>query len=112
MMSADSLAPDVAASVEDTLVYAGTKVEITAEGSPDVASMTLTDGLGRKSPFGYDEQANRWRVLYRVPVRNPSDRIAVSVTARTESNRWRRVWVFLHVQREVNEAQAPADSAR
>lgn len=104
--SVDSLPPDVAATVSDTRILAGTSVEITAQGSPDVVGVTLGDGNGSKAPFAYDPSADLWRVAYRVPVRPKSEKLALSVTARNASGRWRRVWVFMDVEKEA----ATADS--
>src|SRR5262245_23147378 len=43
----DSLPPEIAVSVEDTLVRAGDVVEISAQGSDDVSQVGLSDGVGR-----------------------------------------------------------------
>jgi hypothetical protein len=101
----DSLPPDVAVAVEDTLVRPGDVVEITAEGSDDVSQVGLSDGLGRLQLFRRDEGSNVWRVLYRVPIRTTKDRVALSVTALNDLNRWRRVWVFIDVQPSVPSAE-------
>ncbi len=100
-VSADSLPPDVAATVADTLVYPGGSVEVTAAGSPDVVGVMLSDGVGRKQPFAYDASTDTWRVFYRVPMKASTDRVALSVTAKNAAHRWRRVWLFLTVQREA-----------
>lgn len=102
--SADSLPPDVAVTVADTLVFPGSSVEIKAEGSPDVVGVTLSDGVGRKQPFVYDAATDTWKVFYRVPMKARTERIALSVTARNAPQRWRRVWIFLSVQHEVGGA--------
>jgi hypothetical protein len=107
--SADALPPDVAVTVADTLVFPGSSVELTAEGSPDVVGVTLADGLGRKSPFVYEAATDTWKVFYRVPMKSRTERIALSVTATNAPQRWRRVWVFLSVQHEGS--GAPADSS-
>lgn len=99
--SVDSLPPDVAATVIETQVSAGASVEVTAQSSPDVVGVTLGDRSGGHSPFAYDSSADLWRVAYRVPVKPGTDRLALSVTARNASGRWRRVWVFLNVEREA-----------
>ena len=106
----DSLPPDVAVTVEDTLVHPGEVVEITARGSEDVSQVGLSDAVGRVQLFTRDPVSNDWRVLYRVPLRTSKDRIPLSVTALNDVNRWRRVWVFLHVRAE--ESPAAADSSR
>jgi hypothetical protein len=109
--SADSLSPDVAVTVADTLVFPGSAVEIKAEGSPDVVGVTLSDGVGRKQPFTYDASTDTWKVFYRVPMKSRTERLALSVTARNAPERWRRVWVFLSVQHEGAGA-APDSSAK
>ena len=45
----------------------------------------------------YDESANLWRGLYRIPMRTNSDRFGISVTATNGADHWRRVWLFLTV---------------
>jgi hypothetical protein len=94
----EGLPPDVAAAAPDTLTVPGSVVVITALGSADVTSVTLNDGAGEKTPFTYDSESNLWRVSYRVPVRVTADRIGLSVTASTDANRWKRVWVFLKLR--------------
>ncbi|MBI4364963.1 MAG: hypothetical protein HY568_05995 [Candidatus Latescibacteria bacterium] len=105
-VSADSLPPDVVASASESLVSPGEIVEIAAEGSLDVVTVTLTDGLGKSYPLAYDPAAKCWRALYRVPLRTTADRVGLSVTAKNGLDRWRRVWIFLNVER----GGAPADS--
>jgi hypothetical protein len=97
--SADSLPPEVSVAGPDTLVAPGCIVELTAQGSPDVAKMVLSDGIGRKQPFAYDTNANVWRTFYRVPLKLTTERVELSVTATNDRNRWRRVWVFMNVDR-------------
>jgi hypothetical protein len=97
--SADSLPPEISVSGPDTLVAPGSIVEITAQGSPDVAKMVLSDGIGRKQPFVYDTSENVWRTFYRVPLKLSTERVELSVTATNDRNRWRRVWVFMNVDR-------------
>jgi len=108
-VSADSLPPDVAASVLEGRVLPGSTVEITAEGSPDVVAVTLGDRTGGRQLFAFDASSGLWRVAYRVPVRTAGERIALSVTARNASGRWRRVWTFLSVESKP-EVDVPADS--
>jgi len=108
--SADALPPDVAVTVVDTLVYAGGSVEITAEGSPDVVGVTLSDGIGRKQPFVYDAASDTWKVFYRVPIKSGTDRLALSVTAKNAPQRWRRVWLFLTVRHETPAAAADSST--
>jgi hypothetical protein len=105
--SADSLPPDIVTSVSETVVEPGTAIEITAEGSADVREVILSDGIGRTQSFVYDLEAKSWRTFYRVPMRVQGERLGLSVTAKNDGNRWRRVWLFLDIQRE----RIPADSA-
>jgi hypothetical protein len=106
----DSLPPDVAATAPEGLVIPGSVVEILAQGSPDVTAITLTDGIGQRKAFVYDPQENLWIASYRVPLRGGSDRLALSVTATNNVNRWKRVWVFVKVLRGEKEAVAEPDS--
>ena len=99
----DLLPPDVTATGPDSLVVPGTVVEITAQASTDVTSMTLMDRLGQKYPMTYDTDAKAWRVQYRVPLKTHIDRLGLSVTATNGTNRWKRVWVFLGIQGGVPE---------
>jgi uncharacterized lipoprotein NlpE involved in copper resistance len=103
--TSESLPPDVTAFAPDSAVVPGNIVEITAQASTDVTSMTLTDRLGQKYSFLYDTDAKAWRVKYRVPLRTHIDRLGLSVTATNGSNLWKRVWVFLSIQGGV-----PAES--
>jgi hypothetical protein len=100
--SADSLPPEVEAAVLDSLVIPGAAVEITAQASPDAMELTLWDGLGKRQPFVYDEPGKVWRAFYRVPLKS-ADRVGLSVTAKNNSSHWRRVWVFLDVDRGGSE---------
>lgn len=98
--SANALPPEVAASAAVTTVTPGHVVQITAEGSTDVMEVTLTDDLGQKRPFAYDPATQDWRVFYRVPLKVSSNRLGLSVTAKNGADRWRRVWLFLDLQRD------------
>ena len=95
----DSLPPDVTASLEDSLAAPGEVISITAQGSDDVSQVGLSDGLGRMQLFTRDPSSNVWHVLYRVPLKTTKERVALSVTALNDGNRWRRVWLFVQVQR-------------
>ena len=98
----DSLPPEVAVSVQDSLVRAGQVVELVAvEGSDDVSQMGLSDGLGRMQLFTRDPASNLWHVLYRVPLNTKKEKLALSVTAMNDVKRWRRVWVFVPVSRST-----------
>jgi hypothetical protein len=108
--STDSLPPDVVATAPDTLAIPGSVVVITALGSADVTSVTLNDGAGEKTPFTYDSESNLWRVSYRIPVRVTLDRIGLSVTAATDANRWKRVWVFFKIRGADARVEAASDS--
>jgi hypothetical protein len=96
--TSDSLPPAVDASAADSVVTPGAVVEIRALASEDVVDMGLSDGVGREQPFAYDSTMNVWHALYRVPIRNPKDRIGLAVTATNQGGHWRRVWVFLNLQ--------------
>jgi hypothetical protein len=96
--TSDSLPPEVDATAADSVVTPGAVVEIRALASEDVVDMGLSDGVGREQPFAYDSTMNVWHALYRVPIRNPKDRIGLAVTATNQGGHWRRVWVFLNLQ--------------
>lgn len=100
VISIDSLPPDVAAYVVSKVVEPGEIIEVAAQGSPDVSEVSLADGIGRVLPMTYDSTAGLWRVFYRVPIGATADRLGLSLTAKNSLHRWRRVWVFLTVQRE------------
>lgn len=89
--------PDVVAAVSDTFVTAGQAVEIKVQGTSDVTEMALSDGRGDAIPMVKDASGDVWRVGYRVPLRPSSDRVGLSVTAKNQAQRWRRVWLFLQV---------------
>lgn len=107
----DALPPDVAATVTEAIAAPGGVVEILAEGSPDVTAMTLTDGVGKQYPFTYQAATDRWRVLYRVPIRAHGEQLGLSVTATNGANRWKRIWVFVDIGRGATAAEE-ADSSR
>jgi len=106
----DALPPDVAASVTEAIATRGGIVEILAEGSPDVTSVTLTDAVGKTYPFIYQPATDRWRVLYRVPLRSKTEQLGLGVTATNTANRWKRVWVFVDLGQD--QCAAEADSGR
>jgi hypothetical protein len=107
-VSETSLPPDLSATVMDTEVTPGESVELYVEATPDVVEMTLWDGLHDKQSLSYDSEAKVWHGAYRVPLSTSTGRIGLSVTARNDANRWRRVWVFLTVSRD--EAKAELES--
>jgi len=104
----DSLPPDVVVTAEDSLFSPGDVVEITAQGSEDVSQVGLSDRLGRMQLFTREPASNLWHVLYRVPMGTAKDRLALSVTALNDLNRWRRGWLFLDVRQ--GETSAKPDS--
>ena len=108
---ADALPPDVAASITEAIGTPGGIVEILAEGSPDVTAVTLTDAVGKKYPFTYQVATERWRVLYRIPLRTHTDQLGLSVTAENGAKRWKRAWVFVDIGQGASSA-AEADSGR
>ena len=112
MASRESLPPDLEVTVEDTLVAPGEVVDFLVEGTDDVSQIALSDGRDEPLPFVRDPGTNLWRVQYRVPLRPKHDRIGVSVTAKNELARWRRVWVFLHVEKadSTEGCAIPADN--
>jgi hypothetical protein len=97
----DSLPPDVVAAVEDTVARPGDVIEITALGSDDVSQVGLSDGRGKLQLFTRDGASSTWHILYRVPLKTHGDRLALSVTALNDINRWRRVWVFIDVRSDA-----------
>lgn len=92
-----SVPPDVIVAASDTFVTAGQPIEVKVDGTEDITEMALSDGRGDALPMVRDSNANVWRVNYRVPLRPKTDRLGLAVTAKNESNRWRRVWLFLQV---------------
>jgi len=103
----NSVPPDVIANASASFVLPGQPIEVTVEGTPDITEMALADGRGDAIPMVRDEVGNTWRVGYRVPLRPGTDRLGLSVTAKNESHRWRRVWLFL----QVNDGRQEADAA-
>ena len=93
----EGLPPDLSVSVADTLVTPGQAVEFTVQGTPDVAQVALSDGRDDPMPFVRDQGTDTWRTQYRVPLHPRYERYGISVTAKTDADRWRRVWIFLHV---------------
>lgn len=112
--SDEVLPPDVSLSVLDTLVTPGQVIPFTVEGTTDVSRMELYDGNGDPLPMVRLAGSNTWRVAYRVPLRPRLERYGVSITAYNDANRWRRVWVFLHVRSaaELAEDAVPDSTER
>jgi hypothetical protein len=104
----ESLPPDIAVTVGDTLVVPGENVELLAQASVDVIGISLSDGLHNGIAFAYDGDARAWRTSYRVPLRPHGDRISLSVTAKNDVGRWCRHWVFLSVDRGTTTAPEEA----
>ena len=109
VVDVDSLPPEVSASVQDSVVTPGAAVEITAEASIDATDLVLWDGIGKRQSFVYDLKGKLWRTYYRVPIKS-ANRLALSVTAKSQGGRWRRVWVFVNVRRPGVEAVQPEPS--
>jgi hypothetical protein len=101
--------PDIDVELADTLVTAGSVIEVAVYGTADVSQIELADGTNDPQGMYLDTATNAWRVNYRVPLRPKQERIPLSVTAKNEAGRWRRVWVFLHVT--PNEPQATVEAA-
>ena len=106
-----SVPPDVIVAASDTFVTAGQPIVVKVEGTADITEMALSDGRGDALPMVRDSSSNVWRVNYRVPLRPIADRLGLSVTAKNESNRWRRVWLFLQVDngKQQVETETPDD---
>lgn len=105
---AEKLPPDIAGSAAEEFVQPGDVVEITAEGTTDVVEVTLTDARGKTQPLTYDASMGMWKTLYRVPLKTSTDRLGISLTAKNGEKGWRRVWVFLNVQKLAAEADSTA----
>ena len=90
--------PEVEVVAPDEPVEHGQVVGLFAYGSDDVVEIVLGDDRGEQQAFTYDESGKRWQTLYRVPLKSKDGKIGLSVTARNESGRWRRVWAFLSTQ--------------
>ena len=107
-----ALPPDLKITVADTLVTPGEPVAIVVRGTADVSRLELKDDFGVVLPFTRDADGRTWRVSYRVPLRPSHERWGVSVTAHNESDRWRRVWVFLHARYGEGEETVVPDTTR
>ncbi|MFI5372262.1 MAG: hypothetical protein ACHQ52_11955 [Candidatus Eisenbacteria bacterium] len=101
----DGMSPDLSFTVADTLVSPGEAIEIAVQATPDVRTVTLADGSGSPEAFVHDDTTDVWRVGYRVPLKPRQDRLGLSITARTAADRWRRVWVFLRIQKPAVEGE-------
>ena len=110
-----SKAPDLLAKVSKETVARGETIDISVQGSADVIEMILSDGYGTTQALQFDAESSTWRTAYRVPLNMWLDRLGLSIKAKNDDNRWRRVWVFLNlpentVAKAVPEASATADS--
>lgn len=106
----EGLPPDVHVSVVDTLVTPGQSIGLVVETTSDVTRIALSDGNGDPLAFVKDAGTNLWRATYRVPLKPVHERWGLSVTARNEANRWRRVWVFVHTADWSPEAESLGDT--
>jgi len=108
----EGLPPDLSVSVPDTVVAPGEVVDFTVLGTSDVSEIALSDGRDEPLPFVRDGGADTWRVQYRVPLHPRSERVGVSVTAKNDLGRWRRVWVFLRVEKpdSTQAGETPVDN--
>lgn len=104
---AESLPPEIDATISEDPAAPGTVIEISAVGSSDVTEMVVQDSRGKTYPMTRVDDTAAWRVYYRLPIKVTGDRVALSVTARNGVNQWKRVWVFPKVARE----EASADSS-
>ena len=105
----DSMPPDVLAKASADYVTPGEIVEITAQGTPDVVEVILKDGSGKTQPLVYDQAAAAWRARYRVPLHPATERLGLSVTAKSAQKLQQRVWLFLQVREAA--VGEPAGSA-
>ncbi|MEO5616765.1 MAG: hypothetical protein ABIS67_03260 [Candidatus Eisenbacteria bacterium] len=106
----EGLPPEIAIGEMTTVVAPGEPISLTMYGTPDVTEMSLSDGIGDPQAFVHDRSGDVWRVDYRVPLRPKQERIGLSVTARNDLGRWRRVWVFLQVASTAQVVKAEADN--
>lgn len=106
----EGLPPDLTVTTSDTLVVPGGTVEFTVSGTDDVSEIALSDGRDEPTPFVHEAGTNVWRATYRMPLKPRHERLGVSVTARNDLNRWRRVWVFLSVDKGEAQAAAAAET--
>ena len=106
-----SKAPDLLAKAAKEVVSRGETIEITAQGSPDVIEMLLSDGYGTTQSLQFDATSSTWKTAYRVPLNMKLERLGLSIKAKNDENRWRRVWVFLNLPENTVEKAAPETSA-
>ena len=108
----ESVPPDLDVSPVDTLVAPGQLIDFNVRTTSDVTRLALSDGRDEPLAFVREAGTDRWSVTYRVPLKPRVERWGVSITARTDAQRWRRVWVFLSVHdgREGAAVNSSADS--
>jgi len=106
-----SKAPDLLAKVSKETVARGETIDITAQGSSDVVEMILSDGYGTTQALQFDAESSKWKTAYRVPLNMRLDRLGLSIKAKNDDNRWRRVWVFLNLPENTVEKVVPETSA-
>ena len=106
-----SKAPDLLAKGSKETVARGETIDITAQGSPDVIEMILSDGYGTTQSLVFDAESSTWRTAYRVPLNMNLDRLGLSIKAKNGDNRWRRVWVFLNLPENTVPKSVPETSA-
>lgn len=105
------LPPELAVAAYDTVVTPGQGIEVAVEATGDVTEMALSDGVSESLPMVRDSSGATWRVDYRVPLRPRAERLPLSVTAKNEHGRWRRVWLFLHVNDGKQAVEGQIDAA-
>jgi hypothetical protein len=108
--SGESLPPDIEVAPVDTLVSPGEPVDIIVRATSDVTRVALYDGSGERQALVRDPSGDVWRVTYRVPLRPQHERWGISITAKTDASRWRRVWVFLRVPEATNSVATKPDT--
>jgi hypothetical protein len=108
----EGLPPDFTVSASDTLVTPGQEVGFIVRGTEDVVEVALSDGRDDPMPFVRDADSDTWRLRYRAPLHPRHERFGVSITAKNDLNRWRRSWVFLHVNTgdSTKTDEAPVDN--
>lgn len=104
---AEGFPPDIIVTASDTVAAPGEVIDIVVQATPDVTEMSLWDGYGDRQALHYDESAKAWRVSYRVPLRLPWERTGLAVTAKNESNRWCRSWIFVRSQAAEDQNATP-----
>jgi len=103
-------APDLLVKSSKETVTRGETIELSAQGSPDVVEMMLSDGYGTTQSLVFDAASSTWKTTYRVPLNMNLERLGLSIKARNGDERWRRVWVFLTLPENAEKA-APESSA-